>query len=119
MGIKLLIAQACLIPGDEVGHHADVGDTIEVSTKEEALLLTRAHGRAFYLDKTDDPTKGTLTASAEDKDRVKREVKLLAAAAEQRALESQAQSPSGMAAMVAAAVAQAVRAALKPAEAKA
>lgn len=117
MGIKLLIAQACLIAGDEVGRHADVGETVEVATKEEALLLTRAHGRAFYLDKADDPTKGTLTASPEDKDRIKREVKQLAAVAEQRAAEAQMQSPGGMAAMVAAAVASAVQAALqKPVE---
>lgn len=119
MGIKLLIAQACIVSGDEVGHHVDVGDTIEVATKEEALALTRAHGRAFYLDKADDPTKGTLTATAEDKDRIKREVKQIAAAAAQRAVEAQVQTPSGMASMVAAAVAQAVQAALKPESAKA
>lgn len=119
MGIKLLIAQACLIAGDEVAVHADVGETVEVTTKEEALLLTRAHGRAFYLEKADDPTKGTLTASDEDKQRIKREVKLLAAAAEQRALEAQVQSPAGMAALIASSVASAVQAALaKPEPAK-
>lgn len=118
MGIKILIAQACVVlaSGAEQVEHADVGDTVEVS-KEDALSLARL-GRAYFSEKSDDPTKGRLTAGKEEVDLVKKQAKAIAEDLKQREIVAQAQSPAGMAAMVAAAVAQAVQAALaKPATA--
>jgi hypothetical protein len=113
--MKLLILIACTIAGEEVSRHADVGDEVDVS-KDEASTLTRM-GRALYLEKTDDPTKGTLTATAEDKAKVKKMVAAIKAEREAREVANQAQSPAGLAALVAASVAQAVQAALQPAKA--
>lgn len=113
MGIKILIAVACQIPGEQTASHADVGDTAEVP-KDDALLLCRM-GRAFYLDKSDDPTKGTLTAGKDEQDSIKRQAKAIAAERDKRTTEQATATPAGMAAMVAAQVAAAVQAALKPA----
>lgn len=83
---KLIIAAACLIPGEDAAMaHADVGDTVDVP-KETARELT-ALGRAYYLDASDDHTKGRnasglLTAS---KDLVKQLKDQAAAIAEERA----------------------------------
>ena len=113
--MKIVIVEACAIAGEETSSHADVGDELDVS-KDEAALLTRM-GRAMYLDKGDDPTKGTLTATADDKASIKKRVQAIAAERKEREVAAQSQTPTGLAAMVAAAVAQAVQAALKPAEA--
>jgi len=115
--MKLLILIACTIAGAEVSSHADVGEEVDVS-KDEAATLTRM-GRALYLEKADDPTKGQLTATAEDKARVKKQVAAIKAEREARDLANQAQSPAGLAGLIAATVAQAVQAALKPEAAKA
>jgi hypothetical protein len=109
--MKMLIAEACQIAGEETSFHADVGAEVDVP-KDEASSLARM-GRAFYLSKEDDPTKGTLTATAEDKKNIKLKAEALAAELVSRTEAAQAQSPAGMAAMVAAQVAAAVQAALK------
>lgn len=111
MGIKLLIIAACTIAGAEVSTHADVADVVEVESKDEAVTLARM-GRALYLDKAQDPQKGALTATAEDKELAKRSAKAIRESLEIRAAEAAATSPAGMAAMVAAEVAKAVQAAL-------
>jgi hypothetical protein len=113
MGIKLLIISACTIAGEVVASHADVGDTVEVS-KDDAALLTRMD-RARYLDKGDDPTKGLLTASNDDKAAVKRHAAAIEEDRKERAAAAQVNSPTGMAALIAQSVATAVQAALKPA----
>lgn len=114
MGIKLLITVACQLAGEEISAHADVGDVVEVS-KDDAALLTRMN-RAMYLDRADDPTKGSLTASPEDRANIKRRAAAIDGERKQRAHAAEAASPAGMAAMVAAAVADAVKAAMsKPA----
>lgn len=115
MGIKILIAAACQIAGEQIASHADVNDTVDVP-KDEALSLCRM-GRAFFVSRDDDPTKGALTATAEEKDLLKRQAKAIAAEREARAAEQAAATPGGLAAMVAAQVAAAVQAALKPATA--
>ena len=100
MAIKLLIAVACTITGAEVATHADVGDTVEVE-KDEAAQLTRM-GRAFYVDKNNDPTKGGLTATKEDADRIRREAKAIAAEGERRAMATQDVTPAALLARIAA-----------------
>lgn len=77
--MKLLIAEACLVIaiGTEAAVHADVGDLVDVS-KDDASYLTRA-GRAFYTSRDDDPTRGDLTASPEDKARIEKQAKAIAA----------------------------------------
>lgn len=116
MGINLIIAQACAVPqsGSETAQHADVGDKVEVDSKDDALLLCRM-GRAYYLDKAQDPTKGQLTASKEDQETIKRHAAAIEAESKRRATEAAATTPGGLAALVAAQVAAAVQAALKPA----
>lgn len=113
MGIKLIIAVACAIAGEATAAHVAVGETVEVG-KDDAYLLAR-NGRALYLDRAEDPTKGQFTATKDDLDRIKREAKGLAASQAERELAAQTSTPAGMAAMVAAQVAAAVQAALKPA----
>lgn len=115
--MKLLIIAACTIAGEAVSTHADVGEEVDV-TKDEAGTLARM-GRGLYLEKADDPTKGQLTATAEDKARVKKQVAAIKAEREAREVANQAQSPAGLAGLIAATVAQAVQAALKPEGAKA
>jgi hypothetical protein len=115
--MKLLITEACTIAGPEQSQHADVGDVVDVHSKDEALLLVRM-GRARYLERNDDPTKGTLTATADDKAIVAQRVEAIQAEREARDLAAQAQSPAGLAALVATSVAQAVQAALAPRNAK-
>lgn len=115
--MKLLLIAACAIAGETVVEHADLGDVIDVS-KDEAASLTRM-GRALYLEKSDDPTKGTLTADADAKEKAKKQAAAIKAEAKARAEAAELQSPAGMAALVAASVAQAVQAALQPAAATA
>ena len=110
--MKMLITTACLLVAEGVASHADIGDTAELS-KDDAITLARM-GRALYLEKSDDPTKGQLTAAAEDKARVKKQAAAIAAEHEQRATDAQVQSPTGMAALIASSVAAAVQAALAP-----
>ncbi len=111
--MKLLIIEPCTIAGNDLSRHADVGDEVDVHGKEEALMLARM-GRARYLDRSDDPTQGRLTAVAEDRAVVKKRVAAIRAEREARDLAAQAQSPAGLAGLVAQAVAQAVQAALAP-----
>lgn len=113
MGIKMIIAVACAVAGETTAQHAAVNDTVDVS-KDDAYLLARG-GRALYLERADDPTKGQFSATAEDLARIKREAKAIAAEREAKAAEQATATPAGMAAMVAAQVAAAVQAALKPA----
>lgn len=68
MGIKLLVLAACFVPSDAGPVAVEPGDTVDVS-KDEASSLARM-GRALYISREDDPTKGTLTATADDKARV-------------------------------------------------
>lgn len=107
MGQRLLILAACMIAGEFIGTPAAVGDTVDVP-KDEANYLTRAE-RAMYLDKADDPTKGLLTATAEDKARARDQAKAIASAAEAAA---KASTPPDIGAMLANAVAQGVALAL-------
>ena len=111
MPIVLIIAEACSIPSLEGAQHADVGQTVEVDTKEEALTLCR-YGRAFYVDKAADPTKGLLTASKEDQDRLKRQAQYIASERKARAAESAASVPANLSAVIAAQVAAALQAAM-------
>lgn len=115
MGIKMLIKEACLVPAADqpTGQPAEVAETVEIDTKEDALMLARA-GRAFYLDKSNDPTKGLLTATKEEIDQVKDHAKAIAASRKERDIERQLQSPTGQAAFMAAEIAKAVAAALSP-----
>lgn len=113
MGVKILIITACQVLADEGTRHADVAETVD-TTREEAVQLAR-QGRALFLDKGDDPTKGQLTASKDDVESTRRHAKLIAAEREERAQAAQLATPGGMAALVAAQVAAAVQAALKPA----
>jgi hypothetical protein len=106
--MKLLIKEACTLAGPERSTHADVGDEVELHSKDEALLLARM-GRALYLERSDDPTKGSFTATAEDKAVLKKRVAALRQEREARDLAAQAQSPAGLAALVAQVVAQAVQ----------
>lgn len=101
MGQKLLIMAACLIAGETIGTPVAVGDTVDVP-KDDAAYLARS-GRALYLDKSDDPTKGQFTATAEDKQRAKEQAKAIAAAAEATA---KANTQPDFAAMLTQAVAQ-------------
>ena len=105
---KILIAEACQLAGEEVSTHADIGESHDVS-KDDALLLTRM-GRAFYVDKADDPTKGRLTAAEDDKARIKRQAAALKASREARVEAEQVVTPQGIAALVAKAVADALAA---------
>lgn len=109
MGIQIIIAEACTIPGAETSTHADVGQKVELDSKDDALLLCRM-GRAFYLDKAQDPTKGNLTAAKEDVDRIKKQAAQIAAEQEERAAQAAAAKPGGLAALVAAQVAAAMTA---------
>lgn len=60
---KILITEACTVTGETVARHADVGETVDVGV-DEARTLTRL-GRAFYVSRDDDPTRGAFTATAE------------------------------------------------------
>jgi hypothetical protein len=110
--MKILILEACLIAtaGAEFASHADVGDIVDVP-KDDAISLARM-GRAMYLDKADDPTKGLLTASDSDRAQVKRRAAAIEKERQLRERTAAAQSPVGMAEMIAAAVASAVQSAL-------
>jgi hypothetical protein len=115
MAIKLLVATAFLLPTAESPVHAEVGETIEIDSKDDALQLARG-GRAYFVDKLQDPTKGLLTAGKEETDSVKLHAKQIAAERKQRAEDAAMATPGGMAALVAQQVAAAVAAALaKPA----
>lgn len=83
--MKLLIAEACLVIaiGAEIAAHADVGDIVDVS-KDDASYLARA-GRAFYVSRDDDPTRGGLTANEDDKARIAKQAKAIAASQKQAA----------------------------------
>lgn len=111
--MKLLILEACLIAGAEIATHADVGDTVEV-TKDDAISLARM-GRAMFLEKSDDPTKGLLTATGDDVKLVKRKATAIKEEREARDRAAAVQSPTGMAELIASTVAAAVQAALAPA----
>lgn len=113
MGIKILIIVACQVLASEGTRHADVAETVD-TTKDEATALVRA-GRALYLERSDDPTKGAHTASKDDVEATKRHAKQIAAEREERAQAAQLATPGGFNALIAAQVAAAVQAALKPA----
>lgn len=106
MGIKIIIAEACSLNMETA---FAVGDKAEV-VKDDAAVLVRA-GRALYLDKTDDPSKGLQTASADDVKRIGEQAKALAAEAKARA--EQVDPQVKLAATIAAAVRDALAA--KPA----
>lgn len=108
--MKLLIAEACLVVllGAEITSHADVGDTVDVS-KDDANQLTRS-GRAMFLEKADDPTKGQLTAGADDKDRIAKQAKAIAASQKQLAAATQ---PTDFASMLQAGIAAGIAEGIK------
>ena len=119
MGIKMLIKEACLVPaaGGPTGKPAEVAETVEIDGKDDALQLARS-GRAYFLDKANDPTKGLLTATKEEVEQVRDHAKAIAASRKEREVERQMQSPAGQAAFMAGEIAKAVAAALgKPAAA--
>lgn len=101
MGIKILILQACLIAGESIGTPVAVGETVEVS-KDDASYLAKS-GRGLYVDKTDDPSKGLMTATPEDKKRAAEQGKAIAAAAE---ASRAASAPPNLPELLANAVAQ-------------
>lgn len=103
MGIKILIVEACSM-GLEA--YLEPGDKPDVS-KDDAAALVRS-GRALYLDKADDPSKGLQTASADDVKRIADAAK--ARAAELKARAEQADPQVKLAAMIAAAVRDALAA---------
>jgi hypothetical protein len=113
--MKLLILEACAIAavGAEASSHADVGDVVDVP-KDDAVSLARM-GRAMFLDKADDPTKGLLTATDADRTQVKRRAAAIEKERAARAATAAAQSPVGMAEMIATAVAGAVATAVQAA----
>jgi hypothetical protein len=106
--MKLLIKEACLLAGPVQSTHCDVGDVVDCHNKDEALLLARL-GRAQYLDRADDPTRGQLTATDADRAQVKQRAAALKIEREARELAAQAQSPGGLATVIAQAVAQSLR----------
>lgn len=110
--MKILILQACLVlaAGAAAAAHADVGDVIDVS-KDDAYALTRM-GRGMYLERGDDPTKGSLTATTDDVKRAKKMAEAIARDLVERERNAAAQSPQGIAELIAASVASAVQAAL-------
>jgi hypothetical protein len=107
--VKILIIVACAIAASEGLAHSDIGDEVAV-TKEDAGTLTR-NGRALYLDKANDPTKGLLTADVDQKKKIKDQVKAIAAVTEAKAAAALQSSPQGLGALIAAAIEKAVQAA--------
>lgn len=107
--MKIIIREACAVPGDEGRtRHADVAETVD-APKDDALLLCRM-GRAYFVDKADDPTKGTLTAGAEEKSSLKKQADMIARDRQDREAQAAAQTPVGMATLVAVEVAKAIAA---------
>ena len=102
MGIKIIIKEACLVAGENIGQPVAIGERVEVS-KEDALYLARA-GRSLYLEKGDDPSKGLMTATSADI----AAIKLHAAAVEAEASARSAQ-PQSMAEIIASAVKEAAK----------
>ena len=113
MGIKLIIAVACLLPTPDGPQHADIAETVDIDDKDQALSLCRM-GRAYFTDKTTDPTKGLLTAAKEDVDRLKRMASAAAADRKQREADASGITPQ-MQSLINAAVAQALGKATAPA----
>ena len=108
--MKIIIREACTVPGDEGRtRHADVNETVDAS-KDDAVLLCRK-GRAYFIDKGDDPTKGTLTAGAEEKASLKNQAAAIVRDRQEREAQASAQTPVGMATLVAVEVAKAIAAA--------
>ncbi|MGL4576368.1 MAG: hypothetical protein ACRCV9_16410 [Burkholderiaceae bacterium] len=107
--MEIVIKEACTVTGEAIAEHVAVGQTVEVS-KDEATTLTRM-GRALYLNKADDPSKGAFTASKEDVTALTKQGKAILAAEATRA-----SPPDSQASIIAAAVTAALAAAgLKPA----
>ncbi|WP_428421960.1 hypothetical protein [Methylibium sp.] len=112
--MKFLIAEACTIAGEQVSRHAEVNEEVDIP-KDDALLLARM-GRGYLLNKEDAP-KGqeSLVATSDDRAQIKKRAAGIKAEREARAEAEQLQTPTGLAALVAASVAQAVQGALQPA----
>lgn len=113
MGIKLLIAVACLLPTPDGPQHLEVGDSVEVDDKDQATMLCRM-GRAYFAEKANDPTKGLLTAAKEDVDRLKQQAAAIKAESKQRAADAAGINPQTQA-LIDAAVAKALGKAAAPA----
>lgn len=79
---RILITQACTVTGETVARPVEINDVVDVP-KDEAATLCRL-GRALYVSRDDDATKGGLTATAEDKALTKRAADAVRAAREQR-----------------------------------
>lgn len=115
--MKLIIVEACRIAGETVSEHADIGDVVDVASKEEASYLVRS-GRALYSSKGDDPSKGLHTAQDDDVRRLK------ALGKQAREAQAQAAQPRGadtigIAAAVSAAVGEVLKTlGIKPATAE-
>lgn len=112
MGVKIIIAEACAVPTEDGPQHLDVNETVDVD-KDTARELAKL-GRALYLDKFDDPSKGTYTATADDKAKLKKLAASIDAEREARAVAAAVTTPAGLAALVA----QQVQAALAAAAPK-
>ena len=103
---KVLILQPCTVPGDEIARHADVNEVVDVP-KDDALTLARL-GRARFVSRDDDPAKGDLTATADDKDLAKRTAAAIRAERDAAAKSAAASTAPGLADQIAAAVAAAL-----------
>lgn len=80
MGTKIILTDDCQIPGDgPTCAHGALGERHDLG-KEDASAIVRC-GRALYLGKSDDPTKGQYTAGADDLKRIEAQSKARAAAA--------------------------------------
>lgn len=64
--MKLLVIEACLVNynDDAGGQHQDPGDLIDVA-KDTAVALVHS-GRALYVAKNDDPSKGAHHTASKD-----------------------------------------------------
>jgi len=74
--MKLFITRDCVVDYNDGkgGQHTEAGQEIDID-KDTASLLTGSANCALYANKEDDHTKGQLTATKEDRERVKAQVR--------------------------------------------
>ncbi len=71
--MKVILKQSCLVnyEDDRGGVHVDAGEVVEVR-EDRARELVRM-GRALYVNRDDDPTKGANTAESRGGKKAKKE----------------------------------------------